>query len=133
MSPAASVIPLPADLGYEDASTLPLAIFTAAIGLFIKLGLAELPDLPNKATLGKAGQLLYRKSYRLNFITGHNEAIVVYGASSSVGAYVVQLAKLAGYFVVAIAGSSADYAKSLGANVVIDYRKYGKNPSELVR
>lgn len=54
-----------------------------------------------------------------------NEAVIVYGASSSVGAYVVQLAKLAGYFVVGIAGSSAEYVKSLGADVVIDYRKHG--------
>ena len=53
------------------------------------------------------------------------EGVIVYGASSSVGAYVVQLAKLVGYFVVGIAGSSAEYVKSLGADVVIDYRKHG--------
>ena len=48
----------------------------------------------------------------------------MYGASSSVGEYVVQLAKLAGYYVVGVAGSSADYAKSIGADAVVDYRKY---------
>ena len=56
----------------------------------------------------------------------------MYGASSSVGAYVVQLAKLAGYYVVGVAGSSADYAKSIGADAVVDYRKHGST-SELVR
>lgn len=49
---------------------------------------------------------------------------MIYGASSSVGAYAVQLAKRAGLFVVAIAGASGDYVKSLGADVVIDYRKH---------
>ena len=65
-------------------------------------------------------------------ILGRKEAVIVYGASSSVGAYVVQLAKLAGYFVVGVAGSSADYAKSVGADVVVDYREY-RRPSELVQ
>lgn len=64
-------------------------------------------------------------------IAATKEAVIVYGGSSSVGAYVIQLAKLAGYFVVTVAGSSADYAKSLGADVVIDYRKYG-SATELV-
>lgn len=52
VSPVASVIPLPDDLGYEDASTLPLAIFTAAIGLFVKLGLNALPDTPSETPTG---------------------------------------------------------------------------------
>ena len=56
----------------------------------------------------------------------------MYGASSSVGAYVVPLAKLARYYVVSVAGSSADYAKSIGADAVLDYRKH-RSTSELVR
>ena len=47
VSPAATVIPLPDDLSFEDASTLPLAIFTAAIGLFVKLGYKPIPDVPS--------------------------------------------------------------------------------------
>ena len=54
----------------------------------------------------------------------------MYGASSSVGSYAVQLAKRAGFFVVGIAGSSCDYAKSIGADVVVDYRE--KDESSLV-
>ena len=40
------------------------------------------------------------------------------------GAYVIQLAKEAGLFVIGTAGSSKEYAKSLGADVVIDYREH---------
>lgn len=61
----------------------------------------------------------------------NSDAVVVYGTSSSVGAYVVQLAKLAGYTVVGVAGSSSEYAKSLGADAVVDYRNYG-DATELV-
>jgi len=114
VSPAATVIPIPDDLGYEAASTLPLAIFTAAIGLSVKLGLKGIPDTPaDKDT------------------TERTEAVIVYGASSSVGAYVVQLAKLAGYFVLGVAGSSTEYAQSLGTDVVLDYRKHENNPTSL--
>jgi NADPH:quinone reductase-like Zn-dependent oxidoreductase len=56
---------------------------------------------------------------------------VIYGASSSVGSYAVQLAKLSGFYVVGIAGAGSEYAKSVGADVVIDYR--GKDSSTLVQ
>lgn len=50
--------------------------------------------------------------------------MIINGASSSVGAYAIQLAKRAGLFVIGIAGASKDYAKSLGADVVLDYREH---------
>ena len=40
--------------------------------------------------------------------------------------------KRAGFFVVAIAGESSDYVRSIGADVVVDYRAF-KDESELVR
>lgn len=64
--------------------------------------------------------------------TDRKEAVIIYGASSSVGAYAVQLAKLAGYFVVGVAGSSSAYVQEMGADVVLDYRKHGEKPEELV-
>ena len=36
----------------------------------------------------------------------------------------MQLAKRAGLFVVGVAGSSKEYAKELGADVVVDYRDH---------
>lgn len=38
------------------------------------------------------------------------------------GTYAIQLAKLAGLYVAAIAGSSTQYAKNLGADEVINYK-----------
>ena len=67
----------------------------------------------------------------LNYSIGKNISVIVNGASSSVGAYAVQLAKRAGIFVVAIAGASWKYVDELGADVIVDYRKY-KTPEELV-
>ena len=61
----------------------------------------------------------------------NGQALIVYGASTAVGVFATQLAKRAGFFVVGVAGSSSDYAKSVGADIVVDYR--GKSTEELVR
>ena len=57
-------------------------------------------------------------------VIGEQKGIIVNGASSSVGSYAVQLAKRAGLFVIGVAGSSKDYAKELGADVIVDYREH---------
>ncbi|KAI5122327.1 hypothetical protein M0805_002494 [Coniferiporia weirii] len=108
VAPVATTFPVPGSTSFEEAATLPLAVMTAAIGLFVVLGLPE-PPAPGSASL---------------FTPDNGQGIVVYGASSSVGAYVVQLAKRAGFFVVGVAGASCDYAKTIGTDIVLDYRKY---------
>ncbi|KAJ3333396.1 hypothetical protein HDU93_008573 [Gonapodya sp. JEL0774] len=104
LSPSWTVFPLGSHTSFEDAATLPLAVMTAAIGLFVKLGLHEpLPDgSPNPKAKG--------------------QGVLVWGASSSVGAFAVQLAKKAGYYVIGIAGAGAPLAYSLGCSAVVDYR-----------
>jgi len=102
---ASCAFPIPESISFEDASTLPLAVMTASLGLFIHLGL---PEPPAKGVATSAP----------------TQVVVINGASSSVGAYAVQLAKRAGLFVVGIAGGSGAYAESLGADVVVDYRGY---------
>lgn len=109
---ATCTFPLGPSTSFEDAATLPLAVGTAAIGLYKKLGLEPLPDFSGK-------------------VKGHGKPIVVYGASSSVGSFVVQLAKLSGYYVIGVAGSGAAYAKSVGADAIVDYR--GKDVDALVK
>ncbi|KAL1723112.1 chaperonin 10-like protein [Schizophyllum commune] len=99
-----TTFPIPNAISYEEAATLPLALATAFIGLFPRLGIPA-PDTPEAAS--NAGK-----------------AILIHSAASSVGSYAVQLAKRAGLFVVATAGASKDYAQELGADVVIDYRDH---------
>ena len=67
------------------------------------------------------------------FLIEQRDAVIIYGASSSVGAYAVQLAKSHGYFVVGVASSSSSYVETMGANVILDHRKHGKKPEELAR
>ena len=76
---------------------------TAAIGLFVRLQLSAPPESGYPAP-------------------PNGKVIVINGASSSVGAFAIQLAKKAGYLVVGIAGQSAEYAASLGSDRVVDYR-----------
>lgn len=110
VAPAISTWKLADTTKFEDAVTLPLAAMTAAQALFINLGLKE----PQESGRGHA--------------TG---IVVINSASGSVGSFAVQLAKNAGYTVVAIAGNASDYVKSLGAERVIDYR--GKSDEALAK
>ncbi|KII87431.1 hypothetical protein PLICRDRAFT_112571 [Plicaturopsis crispa FD-325 SS-3] len=102
---------LPARTSFEEGATLPCCFTTAFIGLYKRLGIPAFND-PSDA--GKV----------------RGEPILIYGASGSVGAYAVQLAKLAGLYVVGVAGASGDYVRSLGADAVVDYR--GKTRQEIV-
>ncbi|GAA5831645.1 hypothetical protein JCM3766R1_004964 [Sporobolomyces carnicolor] len=107
VSPSNTAFHLPSQASFEEAAALPLAYITAVIGLHLRLGLPE------------PGVALPRDA----------ETILVYGAATTVGVYVTQLAKKAGHRVVGIAGGSIDLARSYGADDVIDYR--GKTPEQL--
>ncbi|KAH8103402.1 GroES-like protein [Cristinia sonorae] len=85
-----------------QAATLGCGAWTAVQTLFhpTRLGLVEPPDqTPNK------------------------EWVFIYGGSTSVGMYAIQLAHLAGYRVVTVASPKHhDLLKSYGADVVFDYK-----------
>ena len=49
---------------------------------------------------------------------------MIYDAASSAGAYAVKLAKRAGLCVIGIADLPCDFVITLGADVVLDYRKF---------
>lgn len=93
---------IPDGMSFEDASVLPMAVSTAAAGLFQDdyLGL-QLPG----ADTSPAGK-----------------TVLVWGGSASVGSNAIQLAVAAGYEVVTTASpKNFDYVKSLGASRVFDY------------
>lgn len=96
---------IPDNLSFQDACVLPLAIDTAATGLFSSKAEGYLDlDWPALST---------PKS---------NAKVVIYGASSSVGSLVVQLVAASGAYVIAIA-SARDFeiCRSCGAHEVFDY------------
>lgn len=95
---------LPAATAFEDAVVLPLALSTAAAGLFEKdqLGL-------DHSRLGKAA--------------ARDEVVVIWGGATAVGGNAIQLARAAGYRVITTASAkNHERMRRLGAEAVFDYR-----------
>jgi len=105
--PADTAFHVGAGKSFQEASTLPLAYMKAALGLFRNLGLP--PPGQQKE--------------------GSGTSVLVYGGTTAVGVYAIQLAKLANLHVVAVA-SGDDHASSYGADEVIDDRN--RTDSQLV-
>ncbi|HLG29427.1 MAG TPA: zinc-binding dehydrogenase, partial [Candidatus Brocadiales bacterium] len=93
--PASNVVPIPDDLSYDDASTLPICYVTAWYGLFERAGLKR------------------------------SEIVLVHAAGSGTGSAAVQLAKLSGAEVIATAGTDEKLskAKELGADETVNYNR----------
>ena len=96
---------IPDDLSFKKAVVVPLGLSTAACGLFQEapfLGL-RLPTEPARKSTG--------------------ETVLIWGGASSVGSNGIQLAKAAGYEVIATASAkNFEYVKRLGASEVLDYK-----------
>ncbi|ROV86803.1 hypothetical protein VMCG_10853 [Cytospora schulzeri] len=95
---------IPEKTTFEEAAAIPLAALTAACGLYGKLDLPQ-PWAPAKEPT----------------------PLVIYGAASAVGIYVVQLALRANIHpLICVAGDSQDHVKSFidpsKGDTVIDYR-----------
>ncbi|KAG0653608.1 hypothetical protein C6P46_002380 [Rhodotorula mucilaginosa] len=96
--------PIPDSVSFDEATVLPLALSTAAAGLYQRDHL----DLPlPKADATKA----------------EGKVVLVYGGSSSVGSAAIQLAVASDVAVVTTCSpANFDLVKSLGAAAAIDYR-----------
>ena len=93
---------IPDTLSYEKATVLPLALSTAACGLFQKDHLALQYPSTTPSPTGKT--------------------LLIWGGSTSVGCNAIQLAVAAGYEVITTASPrNFDYVKELGASQVFDY------------
>ena len=94
--------PMPDTLSFEAGAVLPLALSTAASGLFEHDCLAL--DRPSASPRAKGQTLL------------------IWGGSTSVGSNAIQLAVAAGYDVITTASPrNFDYVTTLGAALVFDY------------
>lgn len=94
-APARNLLPMPTNLTFEEAAAFPLTFLTAWHMLIGRAGL-------------RAG-----------------ERVLVVGAGSGVGVAAVQIAKLAGAFVIATAGSEekCQKAKALGADAILNHSR----------
>ncbi|QYF74502.1 zinc-binding alcohol dehydrogenase family protein [Cryobacterium sp. PAMC25264] len=94
--------PIPDSMPFTDAVVLPLALSTAACGLFQK------------------DQLALRYPSAAPTPTG--QTVLIWGGSTSVGSNAIQLAVAAGYEVITTASPrNFDYVRALGASQVFDY------------
>ena len=94
-SPEMNVIPIPGDLSFDEAAAVPLVFITAWHMLFTRARLQP------------------------------GEDVLVVGAGSGVGSAAIQIAKLVGCRVIAVAGSDEklEKAKALGAEAGINHAK----------
>eukprot|EP01119_Soliformovum_irregulare_P022486 TRINITY_DN7701_c0_g2_i3.p1 TRINITY_DN7701_c0_g2~~TRINITY_DN7701_c0_g2_i3.p1 ORF type:complete len:329 (-),score=90.15 TRINITY_DN7701_c0_g2_i3:41-1027(-) len=101
LASAVSVQRLPSNITLEEGATIGLGSGSAAGGLFVNLGLSVPSSDPSPK----------------------DEILLVWGASSSVGSYSVQIAHLLGYRVFATSSPKFfDAIKQIGAEKVFDYR-----------
>ncbi|MCJ1327383.1 hypothetical protein MMC10_004052 [Thelotrema lepadinum] len=114
LAPAITTFHIPSKTTFEEAATIPLAAMTAVVGLFQRLGLPE-PWKQGRED-GKGGETA--------------GPLLVYGAASAVGAFVIQLAKHANIGpIIAVAGRGIPFVQSLlgKEDTVVDYRKGDEN------
>lgn len=99
---------IPDSLSFEQAVVLPLAISTAAAGLYLPDYLAlPLPVLGDKP----------KPTYDAD------KTVLIWGGSSSVGAAAIQLAVASGLRVITTSSEANHaYVRSLGASVVFNYK-----------
>ncbi|KAJ5861304.1 chaperonin 10-like protein [Penicillium soppii] len=95
------VIPLPDNFSFEEGAVFPLAVLTA---------------LTAWTTIGI--------SLNIQYTPADKQAVLIWGASSSVGSFAVQSAKSLGFTVYATASPKHhDLVRKLGAHAVFDYKE----------
>ncbi|KAH8808588.1 chaperonin 10-like protein [Xylogone sp. PMI_703] len=104
IAPAHTTFHLPKKTTFEEAATIPLAALTAALGLYVRLGLPE-PWAPAKIPI----------------------PLIVYGGSGAVGAYAIKLAQLSNIHpIIVVAGRGQAYVEQLisrdRGDTIVDYR-----------
>ncbi|VTR97925.1 alcohol dehydrogenase : Alcohol dehydrogenase zinc-binding domain protein OS=Pedosphaera parvula (strain Ellin514) GN=Cflav_PD2554 PE=4 SV=1: ADH_N: ADH_zinc_N_2 [Gemmata massiliana] len=93
VAPAEWIAPKPQTIGHDAAAVTPISALTAWQGLIERCGISS------------------------------GQRVLIHGGTGAVGAFAVQLARWRGAHVIATASAhNLEYARSLGADEVIDYR-----------
>ncbi|KAJ1329820.1 aspyridone synthetase trans-acting enoyl reductase [Microdochium nivale] len=105
---ASLVFPVPDSVGLDVASTVSVGVSTAVQALFQRLGLPE-TSVESVSSGGSGGE-------------DKRTPVLIYGGTSSVVLYAVQLARLASLRVIATGSArNRDLLRSLGADETVDY------------
>lgn len=102
---------IPDNINFDQAATVPIGLGTAAVGLYARSWARGGADLiPGWEAAGRAKYT--------------NQPIVVFGGSSSVGQYAIQLARLNGFspIIATVSTHNNDLVRSVGATHTIDRR-----------
>ncbi len=107
---------IPENTGFAEASTIPMAAVTAAVGLYRVLGVAFPEVEARPLSLGSE-----------SILKGKEQPLIIYGASSAVGAFAFKLASLSGLHpIIAVSGAGSEYVRTLldedKGDMVVDYR-----------
>ncbi|KAL2793436.1 chaperonin 10-like protein [Aspergillus keveii] len=115
-------VKIPSGMSYERAAVLPLGVSTASAALF------------QQAPAGMGLEFPTVDQGQRDEVSATRAAVLVWGATSSVGSNAVQMAAAAGYDVIAAASrANFETVRRLGARVVIDYRGSGEEVVKQVR
>ncbi|KAF8577407.1 GroES-like protein [Ramaria rubella] len=123
--PAEIVAKIPDNISFDQAATVPLGLATAAIGLYNASSGEEITrggDEFDYAPYGVHGAGLTAPWKPSGEGKYKGQGILIFGGSSSVGQYAIQLARLSGFSPIVTTASlhNTDLLKSLGATHVID-------------
>ncbi|KAI1854095.1 hypothetical protein JX265_003582 [Neoarthrinium moseri] len=104
VAPAYLTFHIPQHVSFEEAATMPTAALTAALALYSDLRVPTPYD----------SQHIRDKCKNVPFL--------VYGATTSIGAFGAKLARLSGFYpIIGVAGRAGEFANTL-VDYVIDYR-----------
>ncbi|THH31509.1 hypothetical protein EUX98_g2688 [Antrodiella citrinella] len=109
ISPVETVAKIPKKISFDQAASLPVGLGAAFVGLYGKQEDGGGADLVAPWKEGGRGKYA-------------NSPLVLFGGSTSVGQYVIQLAKLSGFspIIATVSPRNYDLVKSLGATHTID-------------
>ncbi|KAI0655699.1 GroES-like protein [Cubamyces menziesii] len=109
LAPTTCIAKIPSNISFEEAATIPSGLATAALPLYNQTdGVASAKLLP-----------AWEESGRGKYA---GKAIFILGGASSIGQYVIQLARMSGFtFIITTASlHNTDLLKGLGATHVLD-------------
>jgi NADPH:quinone reductase len=109
IAPQHLVFPIPEAVSFEEASTIPLAAYTAAVALFYHL---EFPSPWDKAAK-----------------RNEKRPLVIYGASTAIGAFGIKLAQFANIHpIIAVGSKNSDFVvpflNASKGDRIVDYTAY---------